>query len=94
MLKKEVPHQEFVNAVRSGFEKEAGKREGRVAASYVWDHVVMQCFMTPAGFDRMFSWRISTAKNINAIQDIIDAVGHGFVPGLKVVDHSFIMRES
>lgn len=92
MLKKEVPNELFVVTIQEGFQKEKARGNDKVYASHVWDHIVIKCMTTPGGFDKMFAWRMSTAKNQNAVKDIMDAVERGHVPGLKLVDKCFVME--
>lgn len=86
MLKSEKPNEQFIAAIRYGYQQCLVKQPDKpVLPSYIWDFIAMALMRNQfGGFEGCFAWRKNKAKNKNCIGDIMHAIGREYVSGLKL----------
>jgi hypothetical protein len=94
MKKSDMPSQYFVGAILRGFDRAEAERADPVTCSMIWDYIVMECLRRYDGFNVMFAWDTSTAVGVNRVNDIMECIRRGLVPGLRLVvgDRIFVER--
>lgn len=77
------PSEHFIGAIMRAYEKE--KAGGHApSCSGIWDRICIECLQDRLGFQMMFAWDTSKAKNKNRIGTIMETIKAGYVPGLRI----------
>jgi len=86
MLKGDKPSEYFLGAILRAYDTaRRHKPEESPSPSALWDYICMEALRRgTGGFEILFTWDHSRAKDKNRIGTIIEVIEAGYVPGLKL----------
>lgn len=91
MKKSDKPSEYFMGVVLRAYDKaEAGGKP--VTCSALWHYVVMEGLQARGGFQTMFEWDTSKAKNVNRIRTIAEVI-EGFMGQWLILERDEKGRE-